>query len=547
MASQFTHKIFSASKALIGDFFSSQQELPDLYEATIDELQHGLEKGHFSSVDLVKAYIQRIEEVNTQGPALRAVLEINPKALEQAAALDSERTSKGPRTHLHGIPLLLKDNIATLHEEGMSTTAGSHALIGCVVPQDATVAAKLRTAGAILLGKASLSEWSNFRGEVPSGFCGRGGQGTNPYYPQADPSGSSSGSAISTAIGLAAGSLGTETDGSIAFPSGRCNLVGVKPTVGLTSRAGVVPISSVQDTVGPICRNVSDAAIILSVIAGSDPLDERTSGQPSEIPDYRKALKSDGLRSVRIGVPRLFMKDVDDNKKKSFDEALETMRGLGATIVDPAEFPNAVELQAEITAREFSSLETDLKYDLKAYLERLVEVPSGTRSLADVIEFNQAHADLELISPYYNDQSRFIRADKTIRDEEYYTKLALNQKMAREDGIDASLKKFNLDCMVLPTGGFSSRPSAVAGYPLITVPLGFQPDDIEPSPAKPTRMTAPGLPFGICFIGTAYSEYNLITYAYAFEQKTQIRLKRLAYPEAIPKTQLKDVIGKHLK
>ncbi|GJJ14714.1 hypothetical protein Clacol_008981 [Clathrus columnatus] len=478
--------------------------LPDLYEASIDELQRGLEKGDFSSVDLVKAYIRRIDEVNIKGPGLRAILEINPKALEQAAALDAERKSNGSRGPLHGIPLLIKDNIATMHEEGMDTTAGSHALIGSIVPRDATVAAKLRAAGAILLAKASLSEWANFRGQVPSGFCGRGGQGTNPYYPNANPSGSSSGSGIGTAIGLAAGN---------------------------------------QDSVGPMCRCVSDAAVILSSIVGPDPLDEITLSQPSETLDYSKALDTNGLRGVRIGVPRLFQSE-NENITKAFNEALEVMRELGATIIDPADFPNAVELRAYIPTGRLVVMEADFKVDLNKYLAGLVDIPSGTRTLADLIEFNKTHADLELIPPYHDDQSRFIKVEGTTQDENYYATLAKNHQMTRAEGIDATLNLFNLDCLVLPTSGFTSTPPAVAGYPLITVPLGFQPDDIQPSPGKPTHDIAPGMPFGISFIGTAFSEFKLISYAYAYEQKTQVRLKRLAYPEAIPKTQLKDVIGK---
>ncbi|KAI0922743.1 hypothetical protein AcV5_009638 [Taiwanofungus camphoratus] len=334
-------------------------KLPDLYEASIEELQEGLEKGRFTSVDLVKAYFARIEEVNQQGPSLRAVIETNPSALQQALQLDNERKSSGARGPLHGIPILVKDNIATLHSEGMNTTAGSHALLGSVVPRDATVAAKLRTAGAILLGKANLSEWANFRGKVPSGFSGRGGQCTNPYVPLGDPSGSSSGSGVATATGLAAGSLGTETDGSIVSPSSTCNLVGIKPTVGLTSRAGVIPISSHQDTVGPMCRTVADAAVILSAIAGRDPLDDYTLSSPAIVPDYTKALKSDGLKGTRLGVPRKLFEKEDANVVKAFDTAVETIRALGATVVDPADLPEFDE--TVVSPNETVVLRTDFK------------------------------------------------------------------------------------------------------------------------------------------------------------------------------------------
>ncbi|KDR73359.1 hypothetical protein GALMADRAFT_101041 [Galerina marginata CBS 339.88] len=518
----------------------SVQDLPDLYEAPIAELQRGLEAGTFTSVDLVKAYFARIAEVNTEGPCLRAVLETNPSALKQAADLDEERKTKGMRSALHGIPLLIKDNIATIHEEGMNTTAGSYALLNSVVPRDATVTAKLRGAGAIFIGKAQLSEWANFRGTVPSGFSGRGGQATNPYYPKADASGSSTGSGIGTAIGLAAGSLGSETDGSITSPSSHCNIVGIKPTVGLTSRAGVIPISSHQDTVGPMCRTVADAAVVLNYIVGPDPLDEITLSQPKEIPDYTKALDVNALKGIRVGVPRLFQ-GKDEDIITDFNAALETMKELGAVIVDPADFPNAADLVAN--KGEDLVLRADLKVDLQKYLEGLVEVPSGVRTLADVIAFNEKNADKELIEPYWTSQDRMIEAQATPMDDAYFKALAANERMGREEGIDATLKKFNLDVLVVPAAGRAGRAAAIAGYPIVCVPLGFHPESMTVPPAEPIiKDKAPGLPHGLSFIGTAFSEFKLISYAYAYEQKSQTRLKRLAYAEAIPKTQLKDVI-----
>ena len=294
--------------------------------------------------------------MNLKGPVLRAVIETNPSALAQAAALDRERATKGPRGPLHGNPVLLKDNIATQPSDGMNTTAGSFALLGSVVPRDAHVAAKLREAGAILLGKANLSEWANFRGNVPSGFSGRGGQATSPYVPLGDPCGSSSGSGIGGAIGLAAVTLGSETDGSIVCPSSFNNLVGIKPTVGLTSRAGggcrlpralaraqrfaVVPISEHQDTVGPMTRSVADAAIVLSTIAGRDPRVNFTLAQPLVVPDYTKALDVHGLRGARLGVPRKFLDGVDPVVVAAFNASLDTIRALGATVVDPTDFPD---------------------------------------------------------------------------------------------------------------------------------------------------------------------------------------------------------------
>ncbi|KAH8111583.1 amidase signature enzyme [Phellopilus nigrolimitatus] len=513
---------------------------PDLYEASIAELQDGLQSGLFSSADLVTAYFARIEEVNHQGPNLHAVIETNPSALTQAAELDNERKISGPRSPLHGIPIILKDNIATMHSEGMNTTAGSFALLGSVVPRDATVAAKLRAAGAILLGKANLSEWANFRGNVPSGFSGRGGQATSPYFPNADPSGSSAGSGISSAIGLAAAALGSETDGSILSPSSRNNLVGIKPTVGLTSRAGVIPISSHQDTVGPMARSVTDAAAILSVMAGRDPLDNFTLAQPAIVPDYSQALNTSALQGARLGIPRLF-EGTDPNILAAFNASVEIIRGLGATIVDPADFPDATEILQ--SGNESIVLTTDFKVDVNQYIAGLLEVPTGVRNLADLIQFNIDHASEELIPPFYTDQSQFIASENSTVDDAYFAALAADGDLGRTRGIDATLKEFDLDAILLPTDGFTAGPAAIAGYPVITVPLGFQPDNQTVSPANPIIENAPGIPFGIAFMGTALSEFKLVGLAFAYEQATHNRLKRLAFPEAIPKTQLKDVVG----
>ncbi|KAF8493345.1 amidase signature enzyme [Gautieria morchelliformis] len=502
----------SFSQSLSSDTFSvmmarasESNDFPDLYEASIAELQHGLEIGQFTSVDLVKAYFARILEVNHQGASLHAVIETNPQGLAQAAALDLERKTKGKRSELHGIPILVKDNIATLTEEGMNTTAGSFALLGSVVPRDAGVAAKLRASGAIILGKASLSEWANFRGDVPSGFSGRGGQALNPYLAQADPSGSSSGSGISTAIGLTAGALGSETDGSIISPSSKNNLVGIKPTVGLTSRAGVIPISSHQDTVGPMCRSVADAATILSVIAGPDPLDNFTLVQPSPVPDFTKALKPDALKGVRLGVPRLFQPQ-DVNIVAAFNASLEIFKELGATIVDPADFPDAQELL--VSNNETTVLNVDFKVDINNYIAGLIEVPTGVKDLADLITFNTDHADLELIPPFYTSQSQFITSEATTVNASFFEALAADADLGRTRGIDGTLKQFNLDALLIPTDGFTSTPAAIAGYPVVTVPLGFQPDSVVATPANPTIANGPGIPFGISFMGRHFQNSN---------------------------------------
>ncbi|KAG1769784.1 amidase signature domain-containing protein [Suillus occidentalis] len=513
---------------------ASSGALPDLYEASIAELQDGLVQGLFSSVQLVKAYLSRIEEVNIKGPELRAVIETNPKAVTQAAALDQERKEKGSRGPLHGIPLLLKDNIATLYEEG------SYALLGSVVPRDAFTAAKLREAGAIFIGKTNLSEWAGARSiPLPRGFSGRGGQTRCPYYPNADPFASSSGSGVATAVGLAAGSLGTETRASIVAPSSRNNIVGIKPTVGLVSRSGVVPYSSNQDTPGPMCRSVTDAALLLSFIAGPDPRDEATLRQPGIVPDYMKALNKNALKGTRLGVPRAFIRNMKAIEE-TFNSSLDIFRALGAEIVDPADFSNREELLA--SQAEKLVMAVDFKVGISKYISELVEVPTGVKTLSDLIEFNKINPDLELPEPFYTDQSRFTDAEDVQLDDAYFAALAQNFELGRTRGIDATLAKFNLDAIILPTDVLEPKPTAIAGYPLISGE--YFPDGVEVLPATPSPLhsQAPGIPFGIAFMGTAYSEFKLISYAYAFEQATHVRLQRKAYDDAIPKTQLASVM-----
>ncbi|KAJ3889722.1 amidase signature enzyme [Lentinula edodes] len=524
--------------------------LPDLYEASILELQNGLDAGQFTSVDLIKAYFARIEEVNLQGPVLRAVIETNPSALAQAAVLDAERAVSGKRSLLHGIPVILKDNIATIASEGMNTTAGSFALLGSIVPDDAGVVKKLREAGAIILGKANLSEFAEFRGNLPSGWSGRGGQTTNAYFPSADPCGSSSGSGVTTSIGLTTVALGTETDGSITCPTGNNNLAGVKPSVGLTSRAGVIPISEHQDTVGPMARSITDAAIVLSLIAGKDPNDNFTLAQPPIVPDYTKALNPNALVGARIGVPRKVFIDGSDltgNGSESaiglaFEKALDVMRELGATVVDPADLPSAEEIAR--SNNETVVLDTDFKIQINAWLEGLISIPSGVRSLADLIAFDNANPSLE--EPVnFTSQSEFIASEATTGfTDAYFQSLAFDKELGGAQGIDAALEMFDLDALVLPAQGLTTVPAAIAGYPIVTVPLGFFPSNVTIGSAGPeTVYPAPGVPFGLSFLGTAFSEFDLIGFAFAYEQKTKTRLERRAFPAAIPKTQLKDILG----
>ncbi|EJD01995.1 amidase signature enzyme [Fomitiporia mediterranea MF3/22] len=530
----------------VSDAVVRSTKFPDLYEASVLELQNGLEQGDFSSVDLVQAYFARIEEVNLQGPALRAVLETNPSAIAQAQALDAERKESGPRSLLHGIPVLVKDNIATVASEGMNTTAGSFSLLKSIVPDDAGVIKKLRAAGAIILGKANLSEWAHFRGNLASGWSGRGGQSTNAYFPNADPCGSSSGSGIAASIGLAAVTLGTETDGSITCPTSNNNLAGIKPSVGLTSRAGVVPISEHQDTVGPMTRSVSDAAIVLSVIAGPDPNDNFTLAQPSPVPDFTRALNKDALSGARIGVPRrVFLNDSitgnDPFVNQVFEQAIETIKGLGATVVDPADLPSADEIA--VSNNETIVLDIDFKVQLNAYFEALLENPSGVRSLADLIAFDNNNPSLEEPTDFTD---QLIESEATNGfSSTYFQSLAFDKDLGATRGIDAVLQAHNLDALILPAPGFTTVPAAIAGYPIVTVPLGFYPDNVTIQSAGPlTVYPAPGVPLGLSFLGTAFSEFDLIGFAFAYEQKTKTRLQRRAFPAAIPTTQLQDVIGK---
>ncbi|KAG5644846.1 hypothetical protein DXG03_007576 [Asterophora parasitica] len=535
---------------------------PDLYEASVAELRAGLDAGHFSSVDLVKSYFARIEEVNLKGPGLRAVIEINPAALATAAELDLECRLKGPRSAIHGIPVLLKDNIATAASEGMNTTAGSFSLLGSVVPDDAGVVKRLRHAGAIILGKTNLSEFSHMRGDLPSGWSGRGGQTTNAYYPKGDPCGSSAGSGVAASIGLATVTLGTETDGSITCPAGVNNVVGIKPTLGLTSRAGVIPISTHQDSVGPITRSVADAATVLSIIAGLDPNDGYTSAQPRAVPNYTKALSTQALEGRRIGVPRrVFMNSTITDRpseiSEAFEGALAVLRSLGATIVDPADLPTADEIL--VSENEKIVLATDFKQEINDHFAHLKSNPSGVRNLGEVIQFNNDNPTLEKPKGY-EDQSIFMTAEATVGfDSSYLAALAANHALGATRGIDAALKMYNVDALVLPSDGLSSTPagsffvtapellkqfnfSAIAGYPIVTVPLGFFSDNVAVDVGPETVKTAPGIPFGLSFFSTAYSEFELIGFAYAYEQQTKTRLARRAYEGAVPKTQLENVI-----
>lgn len=474
-------------------------------ELTIAEIQEALQAGELSSVQLVEAYLRRIRELN---PLLRAVIELNPDALQQAERADRQRRrfkKKGWSRHiiggLQGIPVLLKDNIAT--RDKLNTTAGSYALLGSKVPKDASVVARLRRAGAIILGKANLSEWANFRSSNPSnGWSARGGQTKNPYVLSADPSGSSTGSAVAVAANLVAVALGTETDGSILSPASNNAVVGIKPSVGLTSRAGVVPISHHQDTVGPLCRSVADAVEVLDVIAGRDELDNATWRSATLIPKqgYKQFLKSDGLHGKRLGVvPEL----LSPSEAQAIAKHLQTMRDLGSIVVDNVTIPTLDSILRG--TNEQLVLLYDFKQDLNSYLAQLEESPAAVRSLADVIQFNTKHATLEELNVF--DQALFLASEATtgFQSREYKDALRADRLLTKY-GIDKAMKELKLDAVL--AGSNITSVAAIAGYPGISVPAGYDKD---------------GVPFGVIFVGKKGSEPTLIEIAYAFERATHVR------------------------
>jgi amidase len=499
----------------------------ELDEVTIDTLQQGIESGKYTSRAIVEKYLQRIEDVDKQGPAIHSVIEINPDALEIAEALDKERKEKGARGLLHGIPLLIKDNIDTADK--MMTTAGSLALIGAPKPpKDSFVAQQLRGAGAVILGKTNLSEWANIRSNhSTSGWSGRGGLTKNPYALDRNPCGSSSGTGAGVSANLAVGGIGTETDGSIVCPSSANGLAGIKPTVGLVSRAGIIPISHSQDGAGPMCRTVRDAAILLGALTGVDPDDSVTSeSRGKSYSDYTHFLDANGLKGTRIGVARKYF-GFSDAVDRIMAEAMDAMRHQGATLIDPAD----IESFGKFDDSELLVFTYELKADLEKYLRRL-GAGSPMRTLKDLIDFNDSHADQEM--PYFG-QDLFLKAQEKgpLTSREYIDALEKNHRLARIEGIDAVMDKFKLDALIAPTGGpawvtdlvngdhfagGSSNAAAVAGYPNINVTAGWM----------------FGLPVGISFFGRAWSEPTLIKLAYAFEQATQPRKA----PKFLPTAQL---------
>jgi amidase len=498
----------------------------ELDEITIADLQDGMKSGKFTARSLVEKYQARIAEIDKQGPAINSIIEFNPDALAIADALDQERQTKGARGPLHGVPVLIKDNIDTA--DNMMTTAGSLALVGSKPPKDSFVPKKLRAAGAVILGKTNLSEWANIRSShSTSGWSGRGGLTKNPYALDRNPCGSSSGSGAAVSANLCTVAIGTETDGSIVCPASANGVVGIKPTVGLVSRSGIIPISHSQDTAGPLCRTVKDAAILLGALTGADPEDAATAESASKSrDDYTQFLDANGLKGARIGVARKYF-GFSDAVDALMEQSLDAMKKQGVTLVDPAD----IETFGKFDDSELVVFLYELKADLNAYLERLGP-GAPVHTLKDIIDFNERNAEKEM--PYFG-QDLFLKAEAKgpLTTPEYIEALQKNHRLARTEGIDALMEKHRLDAIVAPTGGpawitdlvngdhvagGSSNAAAVAGYPNINVTAGF----------------IHGLPVGISFFGRAWSEPTLIRLAYAFEQATNVRQAPRFLPAAGP-------------
>ncbi|WCJ42173.1 Glutamyl-tRNA(Gln) amidotransferase subunit A [Euphorbia peplus] len=491
--------LFCLSAAVAGQYFTVE-------EATVDGIQQAFAGNNLTSTQLLDLYLNQIKTLN---PFLRSVIEVNPEARDEAEKADERRRNNqglASLGNLHGIPVLLKDTIAT--GDRLNTTAGSYSLVGSVVARDAGVVERLRKAGAVILGKASLSEWYKFRSieRIPNGWSARAGQGINPYYPSGDPCGSSSGSAISVAANMVALALGTETHSSIICPSDHNSVVGIKPTVGLTSRAGVIPMMPSQDTIGPIARTVSDAVYLLDVIVGFDPRDEATSKASKFIPEggYKQFLIPHGLKGKRLGIVRYpFLNTLTTFVASAFELHVNTLRKQGAIIVDNLEIANINTILNPKQSGEFTLMMAEFKLSVNDYLNELITSP--VRSLADVIAFNQNNPDLEKLKEY--GQETFIAAEKTNGIGEKEKKAIESLKRLSQDGFEKIIMKNNLDAVVTPGSGVVSV-LAIGGYPGITVPAGYDGN---------------GMPFGICFSGTKGTEPKLIEIAYAFEQATMAR------------------------
>ena len=499
--------------------------MPELEEITIGELQEGMKSGRWTARAITEGYLGRVEAIDKHGPTVNSIIELNPDALAIADAMDRERKEGHVRGPLHGIPIVIKDNIET--GDTMRTSAGSLALAENIAARDAFVAARLREAGAVILGKTNLSEWANFRStHSTSGWSGRGGLTKNPYVLDRNACGSSSGTGTAVAANLAAIGIGTETDGSVVCPSSASGLVGIKPTLGLISRAGIIPIAHSQDTSGPMARTVRDAAILLGILTGADERDPVTvSSRSKGHADYTRFLDADGLKGARIGVARQYF-GFNDATDRLMKDAIALIKSLGATIVDPAN----IATNGKFDATENDVLQYEFKTDINKYLAGTPAAVTS-RTLADLIKFNEEHRAQEM--PYFG-QEIFEQSQKRgpLTEKKYRNALAKNHRMSRTEGIDATITKHTLDAIIAPTGGpvwatdlvtgdhFTggySSASAVAGYPHITVPAGL----------------AFGLPVGLSFFAGAWSEASLIKYAYAFEQAAKARKKPLFLATAV--------------
>jgi amidase len=484
-------------------------------EYSINEIQKLMNAGKLSSKQLVQDYLRQIKTIDQAGPKLNAIIEINPEAMQIAEKFDNERKQNNLRGPLHGIPIILKDNINTADK--MMTTAGSLALANHISKEDAFIVTKLRKAGAIILAKANLSEWANFRStRSTSGWSSRGGQTLNPYVLDRSPCGSSSGSAVAVAANLCSVAIGTETDGSIICPAHINGIVGIKPTIGLISRTGIIPISHNQDTAGPFARTVEDAAILLGAMVGPDSQDEKTTTHQEKFPtDYTKFLDANGLQGMKIGIARTFF-GFNPAVDNLMNKAIEKMNELGAEIIDPVEF----EKRKELSGPEYTVLLYDFKNDLNTYLKEYSK-NEEINSMQDIIDFNNENK--EKVMPYFG-QEIFLKAVEKgpLTEKDYLEALDKCHLLSREEGIDKTIKEHDLDAIIAPSGspawlidlvngdhfsGGSSSLAAVSGYPNITVPLGY----------------IFGLPVGISFFSGAFQEGKLLKIAYAFEQATKIR------------------------
>ncbi len=488
---------------------------PNLEEITVKELQTQMKAGKLTAKSLVQHYLQRIKEIDKSGPALNSILELNPDALKIAEALDKERKTKGPRGPLHGIPVVIKANIDT--KDKMTTTAGSLALAGSIAPADAFLVEQLRKAGAVILAKANLSEWANFRSmRSSSGWSSQGGQTRNPYWLDRSPCGSSAGSAVAASANLCTLAIGTETDGSVVCPSAMNGVVGIKPTIGLVSRSGIIPISHSQDTAGPMARTVTDAALLLNAITGYDPNDPVTKeGKQKGKTDYTASLDKNGLKGARIGVVRSYF-GFHEKVDAVMDKAIADLKAQGAIIIDPA----PIETARKFGDAEFEVLLYEFKHDLNKYLQR-PGMKAKVKSLEEIIQYNEKHRDK--IMPYFEQELMHMAQSKgDLTDPKYLEAKKKAKELSGLKGIDATMDKHKLDALIAPTNGLawkidlitgdhfaggSSDAAAVSGYPNITVPAGNVFD----------------LPIGLSFFGRAFSEPTLLKLAYAYEQATKHR------------------------